>query len=389
MVNIFVTDRNPVVAARDTCDNYVVKIPVEVAQLLSAVHWRTGYNGLVASGDPIIFDADSNVMSAVGPYKNSSNIQSTSETYRWLSMSTGNYMYAVRYGLEIIYEFKKRYGKTHKTEGVLMWLLSNVPDIPNGPPTQNVGLAMPEKYKDRDNPTLSYKRYILFEKSSIVSWKRSVTPEWAARFVYTDGAASTLHCTASYAVWFNDGDPRNVSAVVMHNPSNQVAELMAIKTALTIVKNSQHPWTVVTDSQYSIDCLTKWIHTWKQNGWVTSINKPVKHKQLIQQTADLLSNHMLFHVCSHTPVPKNVDSLQWKYWYGNMKADTYATSINKLSWHPHPNDGNYRYTIDVELQTGFPVISPSGRITGTVNDDSTNNLTNADVELAAKHGLLV
>ncbi len=40
MVNIFFTDHDPVVAARDSCDSYVVKIPVEVATMLSAIHWR-------------------------------------------------------------------------------------------------------------------------------------------------------------------------------------------------------------------------------------------------------------------------------------------------------------------------------------------------------------
>ncbi len=37
MVNIFYTDGNPVRAAKDSCDSYVVKIPIEVALLLSAI----------------------------------------------------------------------------------------------------------------------------------------------------------------------------------------------------------------------------------------------------------------------------------------------------------------------------------------------------------------
>ena len=53
MVNIFFTDWNPIVAARDSCDSYVVKIPVEVALLLSAIHWRTNYDGPVSSGEPL------------------------------------------------------------------------------------------------------------------------------------------------------------------------------------------------------------------------------------------------------------------------------------------------------------------------------------------------
>lgn len=41
MVNIFYTDKDPVKAAKDSCDSYVVKIPIEVALLLSVVHLRT------------------------------------------------------------------------------------------------------------------------------------------------------------------------------------------------------------------------------------------------------------------------------------------------------------------------------------------------------------
>ena len=392
MVNIFFTDWDPIVAARDTCDNYVVKIPIEVGLLLSAIHWRTGYDGPVASGQPLVFDAQHNVMHASGPYRNSNNIKSTSETYRWLVKSTGNYMYAVTYGLEMISEFKRRYGTMHKTEGVLLWLSVNLPDISGGPLTRDVGLAMPDEYKDRNNPTSSYKRYILSVKSNIVSWKRSVIPEWARRFVYTDGAASgngTQKCKATYAVWFDDSDPRNVYGTVHDEPSNQIAELTAVKKALETVRDSNQSWTVVTDSQYSIDCLTDWVHTWKCNGWRTSNNKPVKHKHTIQDAVGMLDNHTLLHVHSHSRQPANIDSIGWKHWYGNMQADALAKnalSLGEFQWHPHPDDGNYKYTVDITLDTGFPVISPFGYLVATVDDDNVNGLTEVDVTFAKAHG---
>lgn len=216
MVNIFVTSLDPKVAARDSCDSYVVKIPVEVGLLLSAIHWRTlavdalgqncaaGYSGPVASGLPLVLSAQGYVLPAIGPYRDSKVIKSTSETYQWLVKSTGNYEYAIAYGLELISEFKKRYNKLHQTESVLLWLKANVPSIPAGPITEDVGLGMPEKYKDRSDPTGSYKNYIMHEKSNVVSWKRSKVPDWYTnKFVYTDGAAvgnRTNNCRAGYAV---------------------------------------------------------------------------------------------------------------------------------------------------------------------------------------------
>ena len=184
MVNIFFTDYNPIIAARDSCDSYVVKIPVEVATMLSAIHWRLEkYKGPVGSGLPLVMSTDSeqnpNVQPAIGPYKNSNVIKSTSETYQWLIKSTGNYNYAIKYGLELIEEYKRRYNKLHKTEGILLWLKENVPiNIYEGPMTMDVGLAMPEMYKNRDDPVQSYRNYLFYEKSKILKWKYTKIPEW-------------------------------------------------------------------------------------------------------------------------------------------------------------------------------------------------------------------
>ena len=35
-----------------------------------------------------------------------------------------------------------------------------------------------------------------------------------------------------------------------------------------------------TDSKYVMDGLTKWIHGWKRNGWMTASRKPVKNAEL-------------------------------------------------------------------------------------------------------------
>jgi ribonuclease HI len=40
--------------------------------------------------------------------------------------------------------------------------------------------------------------------------------------------------------------------------------------------------TIVTDSRYSIDCVTTWFHKWVRNNWQTSDNRPVENRDLIQ-----------------------------------------------------------------------------------------------------------
>ena len=37
-MNLFILDRNPIIAAQDQCDKHVVKMIVESAQMLSTVH---------------------------------------------------------------------------------------------------------------------------------------------------------------------------------------------------------------------------------------------------------------------------------------------------------------------------------------------------------------
>ena len=38
----------------------------------------------------------------------------------------------------------------------------------------------------------------------------------------------------------------------------------------------------MTDSKYSIDCLTSWFINWRRNGWKTSSGKTVENKDLIE-----------------------------------------------------------------------------------------------------------
>ena len=49
--------------------------------------------------------------------------------------------------------------------------------------------------------------------------------------------------------------------------------------------------TIVTDSTYVKDGITKWIHGWKRNGWKTAGKKPVKNEELWQALDDLVRTH--------------------------------------------------------------------------------------------------
>ena len=65
------------------------------------------------------------------------------------------------------------------------------------------------------------------------------------------------------------------------NGTNQIGELCAVLEALRAHPGAE-PLVIETDSQYAINCSTKWVHGWKKNGWKNSQKKPVKNAALIR-----------------------------------------------------------------------------------------------------------
>ncbi len=61
--------------------------------------------------------------------------------------------------------------------------------------------------------------------------------------------------------------------------TNNRMELMAAISALDAMKKPS-TITVITDSAYVKDGITKWITGWKRNGWKNSQKKPVKNEDL-------------------------------------------------------------------------------------------------------------
>lgn len=162
--------------------------------------------------------------------------------------------------------------------------------------------------------------------------------------IFTDGSEikhSTTHKTLavgwSYVIYKNkllyDQNADCIRNVILGN--NQRAELMALNQALKkidhIITNIDNPTqiSIYTDSEYSMKSLTIWCHTWKHNGWKTANKRPVKHKDLIEQSMQYMNDikkngHSLsiFHVRAHTD-KKDYISL------GNSHADRLAQSAAK------------------------------------------------------------
>lgn len=69
------------------------------------------------------------------------------------------------------------------------------------------------------------------------------------------------------------------------NGTNQIGELCAVLEALRTHPGDEE-LVIETDSQYAINCSTKWVHGWKRNGWKNSKKEPVKNAELIRAIDD-------------------------------------------------------------------------------------------------------
>jgi len=72
--------------------------------------------------------------------------------------------------------------------------------------------------------------------------------------------------------------------------TNNRMELMA---AIEVLEALQKPseLTIVTDSSYVKDGITKWMFGWKKNGWKTASKKDVKNVDLWQRLDEAHSRH--------------------------------------------------------------------------------------------------
>ena len=98
----------------------------------------------------------------------------------------------------------------------------------------------------------------------------SETEEEDPIYVYTDGACSNngkKNARAGFGVYFGKDDPRNASESYNGPQTNNVAELLAIIKALTILRqeiDNGEKIIIYSDSTYSIRCCTEYGEKWRK-----------------------------------------------------------------------------------------------------------------------------
>ena len=173
-MNIFFLSWNPTKCAQYHFDRHVIKMILELAQMLCTAHHVLGSNTLING------------------YK-ATHINHP--TCKWVREHLHNYIFCARIAIALCDEYFYRYGqhkspqKQHSSRQLIEWLINNPPkNIPtislkyirltNGWYMTLPPQAMPDEYKC-DNPIEGYRMYYQSDmKAHIRGWKNRDVPEW-------------------------------------------------------------------------------------------------------------------------------------------------------------------------------------------------------------------
>ena len=163
-MNIFFTDRNPVLAAQSQPDKMLVKMVLETAQMLCNAHR--------------VCDPDETWHDEVGLYKIAFKNHPCSV---WARQSVGNYHWLCLHFHALCDEYRLRYQRVHACDkkfrkhfnNVLYVAPKNIAQYSRTPVAQ----AMPDEYKN-DDPVKAYRDYVINEKH-YAEWNHNRNrPDW-------------------------------------------------------------------------------------------------------------------------------------------------------------------------------------------------------------------
>jgi ribonuclease HI len=137
--------------------------------------------------------------------------------------------------------------------------------------------------------------------------------------IYTDGACTGNPGPGGWGVvvYFSDGSIHEMGGASSRTTNNKM-EMQAAIAALQFLKDSgqNEAITLHTDSEYLINCVTKWVKGWKRKGWKKSDGNPVLNQDLLEILDDLNSPRVRWeHVRGHAG---NI---------GNERCDTIARAF--------------------------------------------------------------
>ncbi len=164
-MNIFFLHMNQQKNAEMYVDSHVIKIILEIAQMMSTAHHVCNETTIKKKYIPKYKITHKNHPVTI-----------------WIRTSLSNYLWTYKMGKELCKEYTFRYGKVHKCERIIDELGDNLPDI------DDIGItklpqALPDVYKDENDAIYAYQQYYFFEKRALHKWKKRDVPKFIKEFL--------------------------------------------------------------------------------------------------------------------------------------------------------------------------------------------------------------
>jgi len=151
--------------------------------------------------------------------------------------------------------------------------------------------------------------------------------------IYTDGSCinnGKKNAYGAIGVFYGENDQRNCGMAINDGKiTNQTMELLACLEALSNIEINDIIY-LYTDSQYVVKSMTEWAKKWETNNWLGANKKPIENLDIVKSLYQLVKNKKVIfkHIRSHQNPPNNINSIEYKHWYGNKMADELATKAN-------------------------------------------------------------
>jgi hypothetical protein len=167
-MNIFFLSLNPSEIARMSCDQHVVKIQLEICQMLYTAWHFSNEDTYVAEHAPYTKDGSRRGYRPAHPKH---------PMTMWVASSLDNYTYACTIGIALTLEYTRRYGKVHTCARHLMWLWDHHPSHFEKRHSETayyseegIPECMPEHYRG-SSIVDAYQLYYMVEKMSFARYK--------------------------------------------------------------------------------------------------------------------------------------------------------------------------------------------------------------------------
>jgi ribonuclease HI len=113
---------------------------------------------------------------------------------------------------------------------------------------------------------------------------------------------------------------RELGGAKKHSTNNEM-ELTAIARGLSEIASESGDVDIFTDSSYVVNGITKWVHGWEKNGWVTSGKTHVANRALWERIVALTRARQRFGSVRWNHVPGHSGVV------GNERCDTIANAF--------------------------------------------------------------